>query len=269
MPDRKFLETYPLYRRFKTANLPVTLDRLDKPAIHMHCSVCGSGQTFVMHNRYYEDFPYENFPTAGAVVHAKYKCTSCGEAIRHFFIKLGPDSKYIMKVGQEPPWEIAPDQVLERMLGSRAEYYMKGLVCESQGYGVGAFAYYRRIVEEVIDELLDDIADLMTGEERERYLHALEQTKKTTVTQDKIELVKDLLPAILRPDGMNPLSALHSTLSTGLHSGTDEECSELAMEIREVLVFLTNQISVTKSSAARFTESMRKLLDRRKPGNQD
>ncbi|MFZ0548883.1 MAG: hypothetical protein WAM60_25760, partial [Candidatus Promineifilaceae bacterium] len=56
----------------------------------------------------------------------------------------------------------------------------------------------------------------------EQYQFALAETKKTTITQDKINLVKDLLPAILRPDGMNPLSILHSSLSKGLHAESDE-----------------------------------------------
>jgi hypothetical protein len=150
------------------------------------------------------------------------------------------------------------------MLGSRADYYEKGLISESQSYGIGAYAYYRRIIDEIIDELLDNIAELMADEERERYLEALEKTKKTTVTQDKISLVKDLLPSILRPEGMNPLSILHKVLSEGLHQESDERCIELAMEVREVLVFLVNQIATTKTAGTRFTEGMRKLLDRHK-----
>ena len=78
----------------------------------------------------------------------------------------------------------------------------------------------------------------MSGAELNQYLEALERTKKTTVTQEKIDLVKDLLPPILRPDGMNPLSTLHSTLSEGLHQESDERCIELAAEVRETLEFV-------------------------------
>ena len=169
-----------------------------------------------------------------------------------------------MKVGQEPPWDISLDRTLEKILGDQAEYYKKGLICESQSYGIGAFSYYRRIVEEVIDELLAEIAEVITGEEREHYLEALEQTRKMKEARKKIDLVKDLLPPILRPDGMNPLSILHDVLSQGLHAESDEECIELATTVREVLVFLVNQLARTKTAATSFTESMRKLLDRRK-----
>jgi len=45
MPNREFLEEYPLYRKFKM-DLPEVETQLEKPAIHMHCPVCGSEQTF-------------------------------------------------------------------------------------------------------------------------------------------------------------------------------------------------------------------------------
>ena len=139
----------------------------------------------------------------------------------------------------------------------------KGLICESQGYGIGAFGYYRRIVEETIDKLFDEIADLLSEDELDVYRVALEKTKETIVTAEKIELVKDLLPAILRPDGMNPLAALHSALSQGLHAESDEDCLDLAENCREILVFLVNQVAASKQTAKSFTSSMRKLLDKK------
>jgi hypothetical protein len=137
------------------------------------------------------------------------------------------------------------------------------LVCESQSYGIGAFAYYRRIVEEIINELLDEITDLIPEAEKPAYEEALAKAKETRVTQDKIDLVKDLLPPILRPDGMNPLGVLHSALSEGLHGQTDEHCLELAEQLRQVLVFLVNQVSATRTAAKSFTASMRTLLDKK------
>ena len=169
-----------------------------------------------------------------------------------------------MKVGQEPPWDIVPDTQLEKALGKRVDYYKKALVCESQSYGIGAFAYYRRIVEEIIDELLSGVVSLLNDQEKGHYIEVLEQVKKTTITQDKIQLVKDLLPSVLRPDGMNPLSGLHEALSEGLHAESDERCMELAVTIRDVLIFLVSQISITNTAAANFSNSMRKLLERKK-----
>lgn len=229
----------------------------------MSCSLCQSKQTFNRATVNFRSITIREPVTTDDVhiIDIIYKCSACQIFTRTFLIKLDYKNQYIMKVGQEPSWEISVDRNLEKMLGAHVVYYKKGLTCESQSYGIGAFSYYRRIVEEIIDNLLEEIADLISGEEKDAYLKALEATKKTRVAQEKIALVKDLLPLILRPNGMNPLSVLHSTLSKGLHAESDERCIELAMTIREALVFLVNQVINSKSAASSFTDSMRKLLD--------
>jgi hypothetical protein len=155
------------------------------------------------------------------------------------------------------------DKNLELTLGIHAKTFRKGLVCESQGYGIAAFSYYRRITETIIDELLDSITDLIENEKKEEYHKALENTKKTRVTQEKIDLIKDLLPSILRPNGVNPFGVLHSELSEGLHADTDENCLENASHIRDILTFLINQIILSKESAKQFTTSMKILLEKK------
>lgn len=264
MPDSNFLETYPLFRKFEMdlAEVP-NVASLPKPSIHMYCEECESDQTFNLMNRNYDNYLSQTRTVKNSVVAALYRCSSCNNFIRYFLFKIDSNAQRVWKVGQYPPWSITLDSTLEKMLGNHSDYYKKGLISEYQGYGIGAFAYYRRIVEEIIDKLLTEIADLMTGEEQKNYLEAIEKVKQTRVTQEKIEIVKELLPSILRPNGMNPLSLLHGLLSEGLHGKQDEECIEVAVAIREVLVFLVNEVSVRKATAKNFTENMQKLLDRR------
>lgn len=264
MPNREFLETYPLYRKCRMA-IPATLNQVKKPPIHMECHLCSSAQTFNMEGNYYDWFPHRESPTRGALVLVVYVCTACHSFRRCFLLKFADDSSYVMKVGQQPSWDITLDRVLQKELGAYADYYKKALICESQSYGIGAFVYYRRVVEEIIDRLLADIPDLMTGSERDQYLEALKSVKDAKLAEDKIKLVKDLLPPILRPQGGNPLSTLYDALSEGLHSQSDERCMELAEQVRVVLVFLVNQIAATKTAGSQFTEGMRRLLERKKP----
>jgi uncharacterized protein YjaG (DUF416 family) len=143
--------------------------------------------------------------------------------------------------------------------------WTRGLICESQSYGIGAFAYYRRIVEEIIEKLLEDIPNLMSGEERQKYPAALQQVKQTRRADEKIKLVKDLLSEVLKPSGMNPLDMLFEALSEGLHGEIDDQCVELAQQVRQVLVYLVNRLLTVKTADQEFTEGMKKLLDRKKP----
>jgi len=260
MPDAKFLETYPLYRRFSAEIGHHFLHDISKPPIRMNCHTCSCLQTFNMIGDYYKDYSYDDL-SSGKIIRVVYVCAACKSYKRFFLLYISDD--FVMKVGQFPPWEITPDKNLSELLGEHQDFYKKGLVCESQGYGIGAYAYYRRIVETIIDSLLDSIIDLVPENEKQQYNKAFEETQKTTIAQEKIELVKDLLPEILRPDGMNPLNLLHSTLSEGLHANTDDECLGAAELIRESLVFLVNRTLQTKESSKKFTTSMRKLLDKK------
>jgi hypothetical protein len=257
-----FLETYPLYRTLQ-AEVPDTVDKIPQPAINDMCIICGSHQTFRQANRWSELTEYANTPSAGLTLRAMYLCSGCQAFQMVFLLRIGNECDWVMKIGQWPAWSTQMDPGLKKLLGEHSLNYKRALVCESQSYGIGAFAYYRRIVEEIIDRLLGDIADLIPDDEQSDYAAALKKANQTTVTQDKIALVKDLLPWSLRPDGMNPLSVLHSTLSEGLHGRSDEQCLEDAETIRRVLVFLVNQVLEANKSAQEFTSSMRKLLDQK------
>lgn len=262
MPNKEFLEEYSLFRKFKI-ELPKTLDKFPKPPINMYCEICGSVQTFNMTNEYHEFYHYANVPAGDTKIRLLYLCQSCRKFARQFHIYISQSLDFVYKFGQYPEWEIKLDKNLEKTLGRHSKTFRKGLVCESQGYGIGAFAYFRRITEEIIDELLDSISDLIDTGHKEKYLAALEATKKTRVTQEKIDLIKDLLPNILRPNGMNPLGVLHSELSEGLHAATDESCLENASHIKDILTFLVNQIIISKEASRQFTNSMKALLEKK------
>jgi len=267
MPDKEFIEDFPLYRKLEGSwdYWP----EVKPPPINVYCPDCGSDQTFCIYDDYRKgtlnllSSPPRDTPKDKIVILAYY-CASCRNVRRFFFLRFASDGSFVEKVGQYPPWEIKPDTQLAKALGTNVDLFKKGLACESHSYGIAAFAYYRRIVELQIDGLLNEIPNLMDPTERETYMPALEKAEATTVTEDKIALVKELLPPILRPDGMNPLALLHQALSEGLHEQSDERCIELAEQIREVMVFLVQGIANSKRASKRFTENMRKLLDRKK-----
>lgn len=280
MANKKFLEEYPLYKKFVTTDFYnwTLLENLPKPAIHMYCWQCDSDQTFNMINEYSEVDYRANANSIGKTLRARYICSACKNSARLFFIYFGEEkileknkegeeiektAVSLIKVGQYPSWNIEMDKELESMLGEHAEYYKRGLICESQSYGIGAYAYFRRITEDVIDELLESILDLVEEDEKEQYREKLEEVKKEKIAEKKIILVKDLLPKSLQVDGMNPLKELYGVLSQGIHNETDEECMEKAETIRGILVFLVNQVIRTKKDKKSFTEGMKKILKKK------
>jgi tetratricopeptide (TPR) repeat protein len=274
MPDKTFLEDYPLLKKFDIARgyFEQDFQSLPKPAINMHCAVCKSIQTYNMENEYGENSIEGDKTTIwNSTVRAVYRCSACFKSEYLFFIEfirtdVGKNKQgnsyivgYMRKVGQNPPWSIKMEKNLEKMLGEHADFYKKGLVCESQGYGIGAYAYYRRIVETIIDQLLDLIPELLEAEQQQQYKEALKKTKEATRAKDKIAIVKDMLPSSLIAEGYNPLGIIYKSLSEGIHALSDDDCLVQAELIRTSLNFLVDEILRKKQNLKVYTDSIKKL----------
>ena len=262
MPNTEFLENYPLYRKFEFI-APYKLDDIDKVNINLFCEECNSNQTFNMEYDYSDISSFFNDDSGGQVVILRYLCAHCNYYRRIFVIRIDKSRKYILKVGQYPPWDISVEKKYKKYLGKYEKYYINGKICESQGYGIGANAYYRRVIEGIIDDLLDMILQLMNKDEKQEYKIALIETKNSKNAQEKIALVKDLLPKSLLPEQFNPLKTLHGVLSEGIHEKDDEECLKDAEIIREIITYLIKQINKDVIDQKEYTENMKKLLDKK------
>lgn len=259
MPNADFLEEYPLYRKFKI-KIPYNFDEMQRVNIKMYCERCKSKQTFSWD---YENRGYGNNDTSGQVIMLRYRCAHCERNYRFFMIKIDKKREYIFKVGQFPPWDIGISKDLRSFLGKVEKIYKNGKICESQGYGIGAFAYYRRVIEEVIMDLLDSISTIVIEEDRDKFNKFLEKAKTSKNASNKIALVKDLLPDSLKVDEFNPLKTLYDTLSEGIHEKSDEKCLEYSKLIRSCLEYLIHQVYLPNRERNLDTANMRKLISKK------
>jgi hypothetical protein len=147
MPNKEFLETYPLYKKFRTYFTgPTSLCMLPKPAINMFCNNCNSVQTYNMINEYNELDDTGNATASGNILRAQYICSACKPIVFEmdkkieFFLRFDVDiddkdsemshQKLIVeKVGQYPPWSIEIDKGLKKELGQYEKLFRKGLIC--------------------------------------------------------------------------------------------------------------------------------------------
>jgi hypothetical protein len=61
-------------------------------------------------------------------------------------------------------------------------------------------------------------------------------------------------------NGHNPLTLLHSALSKGLHAKTDEECLELAHDVRIVLTELAERLGQALKDEAELNTAVSRLI---------
>jgi len=140
----------------------------------------------------------------------------------------------VRKIGQVPPEDIQVPPELVGRLGSTGSHYKKALICRNASYGIGAMAYLRRVVDEKTDELIDVMAELSrTYNANEEEIQKLLDAKSQSRYNQKLEVAAELIPAALRPGGVNPLGQLYKYASIGLHGKTDDECVAIFDDLRQ------------------------------------
>lgn len=258
----ELLTDWPLYSKY-VWSVERSYHRLRPPAIHMYCRQCRVDRTFSPARM--NSTADASGDASGQLIALWYTCAFCKASKHGFLIRVSEDRGHLSKVGQFPPPDLAIGNHLSRALGDYEEIYKKGLACERFGYGIGAYAYYRRIVELMLDRLLTIIKDLIPNDDKAALDAAFARVSSSHVAEDKLRLIKDLLPASLRPDGVNPLAVIYDALSEGLHSGSDEECLLWATQTRSALTYLIEKVEADKQVTQTFTSAMRGLLERKAP----
>lgn len=205
-----------------------------------------------------DELPYSFDAKTGRLdlkVHVEGVCQSCKANI-DFLIRSTSDREWsrrkegmtiiIQKIGQFPSYEIGLNSALKKYLNEEDQSnYKKALICLSISYGIGAYAYLRRVIENEIKRIVQDIAELdFDGVE---FVRAAYETFKADFQMSKlIDVINKHLPVSLKGLGDNPVRLLYEQLSGGIHEFTDEQCIEKAHHIDVLLNYVIKKINEEK-----------------------
>jgi len=201
--------------------------------------------------------------------YAKYTCKNCEQRVKIFslvaLLKGDKSEAEFCKIGELPPFGPPTPSKLIELIGPDKEYFLLGRRCENQGLGIGAFTYYRRVVENQKNRIFDRIIDVANKVSiKNEVIQELELAKKEIQFKTGIEKVKHALPESLLIDGHNPLTLLHKALSEGVHDKSDEECLELASSIRVILGELSQRAALVLKEDVEVKSALSKLMNRKK-----
>lgn len=259
---KEFLETAPLYswREFKKPR--VNRSSLWIGEIDAYCDVC-------------EQFrPFQDLRSsgggAGMAVSAlksgtsyfQFSCVSCRKTHREYLVEqvLDEENIRLQKYGELPRSKLVRNRALQKFLKDDLDDYEKAIVCLSHEYGVAAFAYFRRVVENNIKRLLDLVQeDAQSSGGDQQTLSAIGELRKDAPMSDKIKVANLALPSHLNPDGLNPLGRLYQVLSEGVHSLSEAECLVKAKATSECLTFLISELASRQEHRNRFKSMVGKL----------
>jgi len=240
----------------------ITTYEVNTPEIQLHCSgdACNGLRFF----RCNEATTQYLSSSALQYFYMRYTCSNCRQTEKVFSLagKRHPDSPAgrCYKLGEFPEYGPPTPPRLISLIGPDRNLFLKGRRCENQGLGIGAFAYYRRVIEGQRERIFDQIIKVSRRVEAPADLIAkLEVAKAETQFSRALEDAKEAIPQVLLINGQNPLTLLHSALSDGLHSRTDEECLELATSVRVVLAELSECLARALKDDAELKKALARL----------
>ncbi len=243
------------------------IDAIRKPELQLHCSNerCNGTRFF----RCISVSPEELSADRISFIYFKYRCSNCQTDIKIFAIGAHLNSDYessgrCFKFGEIPPYGPPTPSKLIELIGPDREEFLQGRRCENQGLGVGSFTYYRRVVENQRDRILGKILKVseMIGAPKDN-IDVLRAAMKETQFNKSLSMVKDVMPESLLINGHNPITLLHSALSEGIHSLSDEQCLELASSVRVVLGELSERLGQALKDEAELTKALSTLMNRK------
>ncbi|HEY0766259.1 MAG TPA: hypothetical protein VGD61_28010 [Pyrinomonadaceae bacterium] len=195
-----------------------------------------------------------------------YRCSNCINITKHYALRAVIDSiakPVIVKIGEFPPFGPQTPARVVSMMGPDKDIFLKGRRSETQGLGIGAFAYYRRVVENQKGRIINQIENVARRlGAKEDILRAFQKAASETQFSRAIDDIKESIPQSLLIRGHNPLTLLHTALSEGIHAQTDEECLEIASSIRVILTDLAERISAALRDDAELTNAVSRVLHR-------
>jgi hypothetical protein len=245
----QFLEGYPLYRQWKGKwNTPGTLSR--------DCRHCGKETTWK-----YQGNSIGSTQSSFKLLH--YQCVHCGrDSVEFLVVELQAGA--FLKAGQFPMLSVRVPNTVEKRLGASDAFYRKALTCRNEGYGLAAVAYFRRVVEDKTNELIDVVADAaeahsVPAPEVER----IRAAKNEKTYEDKLKIAAQVIPEVLKPHGANPFQAMHDILSVGIHTKSEDECLQIADDTREIFDYLFDRLRTETADRTAFVSKVKAIASKR------
>lgn len=265
----EFLETTPPNQFASISDLAICdnvhRSPMKRPEIRLYCrnESCGGNRFFRWVQSEREDL-VENSHT---YFYVTYLCSNCQNTRKDYSLaakvyEFGEPQGECYKFGEYPPFgPHVPSKLIELIRPDR-DLFLQGLRCENQGFGIGAFAYYRRVVENQKNRILKRILKVAkkigtTPDTIDKLNAAIKEAQFKTA----LGMTKDVIPEKLFINDQNPILALHHALSVGVHRFSDEQCQALARDVRILLADLSERMAFILKDDAEVGRALSSLMN--------
>lgn len=202
-----------------------------------------------------------------------YICTNCRTSAKVFALKFeeGPElsAAYCTKIYQDPPFGQPIPKRLFRVIGeSNREHFLQARRAIARGLGIGAYAYYRRIIENNKFDLISAVLEVakVTNAPPDQ-ISLLERAHRETQFSKALDMLQDVtaIPPVLLIEGHNPIALLHDLLSEGIHQLTDTECLDRAKEAEIILSEIAERMQIALTERKAVKSAISSIMNRKNP----
>jgi hypothetical protein len=241
---------------------PTSLPILTKPRLKLHCP-----ERFCNGVRYFDSYQTKKVTLTEkwTRVFLHYSCSNCRSRSKIFAVMARwntvTDEGEAAKLGEWPPFGPQVSLGIISMLGKNKDMFLLGRRAEIQGLGIGALAYYRRVVENQKDDIINEIIKLMRRTNSpETQIEKLESAKKEKQFKKAVELISDTIPKTLLINDYNPLALLEQAMTKGSYVQKDSDALKLATAIRKILTELSERVVRALEDQADLDEAVNYIL---------
>jgi len=264
VPWATFLEEYPVGAMQNVSGYATRSPgrtEIVVPLLRLYCTVCDGIRNFAG-DVIWGSSPRDDLGESIFV----YICRDCRKGIRRYYLvsrllDYATGSGMAVKAGEYPELNINIPPSLPGLLGKDYAYFIKGLKSEKNGLGMGAYTYYRRVVENQKNHMLGEIlkvAQKLNAKPEE--IEVIQKAIEETQFDKAMNMVKGVLPESLLVGGHNPFKLIHKALSIGIHAETDDTCLALAHNVRMVLTDLAERIKSALSEQREIQSAVSSLM---------
>ncbi|NOK07695.1 hypothetical protein [Corallococcus exercitus] len=207
---------------------------------------------------------------------AIYKCQNCQESRATFWIEsvatksaelMNPGGRpfsvmaegIFRKLGQQPTWAPKIPKRLLKNLGPSATLFRRGVACLQEGLGIGASAYFRRVIEEEVKTLLELAERAAILDDDQAALDNIRVARESQVASDRLKIAVQKVPRTLRPGNANPLAVLYGALSGAVHQEPEDVALETASRLLKTFVFLFEELKERMDAAETYAADLQVL----------
>lgn len=172
-------------------------------------------------------------------------CAKCGE--KHYFSLL-LQGNTIVKIGQYPSFAHNDIANLKKYKNLISKYYpelTRSVSAYSQGMGVAAFVYLRRILEHIVEKRF-------TGDKSLKFIEKLHEVeKREQIIPDELETIKN---------------QIYSILSKGVHEYDEDECLKLYLAVKFVVERILDIELEKKNNAKKAKAAIQAIKEKLQEG---